>query len=277
MEVRASVSEFYTNNNGRATIIFQSKGEVRTSYFVSELATSLMGNGTEKSFDPRSLSSTIIKETVFLPRFFRTISDAFKVEYPEHAFDHLIDLDDKELERQREDRIKRLGITGSSNFLNLPIDTQVTWPNEEVVVEFADKRLVLMPRTRETDTSIHVDLHGNKMTSAESHTLINRFLSMMSWCDDQFCTVQDGGSGSRFPIATTKKDLAFATARHWIFDREISDSDEISRALALYRAGRNAEQNFSVPYAILSYVKIIEVRHGESTKPKIGLSKTIRN
>lgn len=277
VEVRASVSEFYTNNNGRAAILINENGKIRTAYFVSELATSLMGNGAEETFDPRSLSTTTVKETVFLPQFFKRISDALKVEYPEHAFDHLIDPDEEELERLKAERIKRLGITGSSNFLNIPVDTQVTWPNEEAVVEFAGKSLVLMPKTRETDTSIHIDLRGNRLTSAEAHTLINRMLSVMTWCDDQYCTVQDGVSGSRFPIATTKRNLAFATAYHWVFGRDLSESKEIRTALALYREGRNAEQNYLVAYAVLSYYKVIEVRHNGKSATKKWFKDTYPN
>lgn len=46
-----------------------------------------------------------------------------------------------------------------------------------------------------------------------------------------------------------------------MFDRKIPDTDEARRALALYREARNAQQNFLVSYAVLSYFKIIEIVH----------------
>jgi len=263
LEVRASFSEIYKNSHGRATIIYLAGEQERTAFFVSELASSLMGRGAERTFNPRDLISTSIKEMVYFRRIFERIAREMQIEYPEHAFDHLLDPDEEEVERQKEERIRRLGITGSSNFLNLSVDTQVIWPNEETVVEFEGHKLVLMPTTKDTDTSIHVDLHGQRLTSAEAHTLINRFLSLMTWCCDQFCTLQEGGSGSRFPIAMSKRDLAFITAYHWAFDRRMPKSEEARVALALYRQGRNAEENYLVAYAVLSYVKAIELRHDQ--------------
>ena len=261
LDVRASGSEIYTNGHGRGTITYMKEGETRTAHYVGALATSLMGRGAEKGFDPRSLISTTIKETVFFPRLFERVAREMRIQYPDHAFDHLIDPDEDELERQKEERIHRLGITAESNFLNLSVDTQVTWPKEETVVEFDNRRLVLMPPTKESDTSIHIDLRGARLRSGEAHTLINRFLSLLTWCDDQFCTLQDGSSGSRFPIAMGKRDLAFATAHHWPFGRQMPEEKDAQIALALYRQGRNAEQNYLVAYAVLSYVKVIEVKY----------------
>lgn len=268
LEVRFSVSEIYTNGHGRAAIVYHADSGPRVSYYVGSTATSLLGKGAEKTYDPNELISSAIKETVLFPKLFMTILRTRRINYPEHAFDHLVDPDEEEIEHRKDQRVKELGITQASNFLNMPVDTQVTWPDVETVVDFEGKRLVLMPRTRDTDTSIHIDLHGNKLSPSEAHTLANRFLSLMTWCDDQFCTLQDGSYGSHFPVAMNKRDLAFATAHHWIFDRKLPKSQEARTALALYRQGRNAEQNYLVPYAILSYVKVIEVRYGDKGEPQ---------
>tara|TARA_R110000824_G_scaffold50726_1_gene141446 strand:- start:746 stop:2191 length:1446 start_codon:yes stop_codon:yes gene_type:complete len=267
LEVRASGSEIYTNCHGRGAITYVAEGETRTAYYVGALATSLTGRGAEQGFDPRSLISSAIKETVFFPSLFECVAREMRIQYPDHAFDHLIDPDDDELERQKEERVHRLGITAGSNFLNLAVDTQVTWPKEETVVEFGDRRLVLMPTTKESDTSIHIDLRAAQLGSGDAYTLINRFLSLLTWCDDQFCTLQEGSSGSRFPTAMGKRDLAFATAHHWAFARQMPASKDAQMALALYRQGRNAEQNYLVAYAVLSYVKVIEVKYRKPGKP----------
>jgi hypothetical protein len=129
------------------------------------------------------------------------------------------------------------------------------------IADFEGYKLILLPKTRENTTSVHIDLHENKLRSEDALTLINRFLSMLTWCDDQFAVLQGGWSGNPVPVAVPKRNLAFTTAPHWIFDREIPKSNEARIAIALYREGRNAEQNYLASYAVLSYYKIIELKH----------------
>lgn len=95
---------------------------------------------------------------------------------------------------------------------------------------------------------------------------------MLGWCDDQFAIAQDGWSGNPVPVPISKRDLAFATAHVWLFDRRIPKSDEMRRALALYREGRNAEEAALGSYAVLSYFKVIEIRYptGDKAKKWIG-------
>src|SRR5262249_7665230 len=66
----------------------------------------------------------------------------------------------------------------------------------------------------------------------------------------------------------SRRDLALATAYDWFFDRKIPPSDEIRKALALFREGRNAEETGLGSYAVLSYFKIIETRHPDADKAK---------
>jgi hypothetical protein len=171
-------------------------------------------------------------------------------------------------------RHQRLGVTASSHFLNIGVDTQVTWPREEMVVKFDRYKFVLMSKTKDHGQSIHLDLHANKLNMEEAMTLINRFLSVLTWCDDQFAVAQGGWSGNPVPVAVRKRDLAFATTHQWVFDRDIPDTDEARRALALYREARNAEQNFMVSYAVLSYFKVLEVRYSEGHKIKPWIRRT---
>lgn len=261
IEVRVSGSEIYTNGYGRAVIIYSADNEMRTSYFVGEHATSLMGVGAEEHFNPQDMISTIIKETTYLPRLFERIAREFLIKYPEHAFDHLIEPDEEEAERQQEERKRRLGITNGSKFLNVAVDTQVTWPMEEAVIEFDGYRIILMPKTNDNTTSLHIDLHGQKITQEDARTLLNRFLSVMVWCGDQFAILGDGWAGNPAPLAVPKPDLAFSTAYHWGFARNIPVAKEVKRALAIYREARNAHQNHMIPYAVLCYYKVVELKY----------------
>jgi hypothetical protein len=108
---------------------------------------------------------------------------------------------------------------------------------------------------------MHIDLAGQRLSSEEALTLFNRFLSMMTWCDDQFAVLQEGWSGNPVPVPVPKRNLAFTTTHHWVFNRNSPQSTDARRALAIYRDGRNAEQNYLVGYAVLSYYKIIELKH----------------
>lgn len=261
IEVRISDSEMYTNAHGRAAITYQSDGTVFTAYYVSPNASSLLQPGAEVTFNPRSLVSSAVTETVLYAPIFKRLAVSLKREASMPRVVLPVPAEDDDEEIQKEKRAKRLGLTRGSSFLNIGVDNQVTWPSEETVVQFEGRRFVLLPKTRENTTSIHIDLHGQKVSAEEAITLINRFLSLMTWCDDQFAIQQEGWSGNPEPTPVPKRNLAFTTAYQWIFDRKIPHSEDAKRALALYREGRNAEQNYLISYAVLSYYKILEIKY----------------
>jgi hypothetical protein len=108
----------------------------------------------------------------------------------------------------------------------------------------------MLPKTAQHTTSIHVDL-AQRINSETAVTLVNRLLSVMAWCDDQYAILQEGWSGNPLPVPVPKRDLAFTTVHSWIFDRKIPATAEARKALAIYREGRNAEQNYLISYAVL--------------------------
>jgi len=260
VKVSVSDSEIYTNSHCRAAIHYMLDGQDKIAYYVDKHAVSLLRDGAEKDYDPSKITSSVINEIVFYPSFFLSIERNLKyesslpsIEYPEEPETN------DEIEKQQ--RVKYLGITPSSRFLHLAVDCQVTWPRQETLVEFDGYKLVLMPKTREHTTSIHIDLHHHNLTHEQARTVIHRFLSLLAWCDDQYAVLQDGWSGNPVPVAVPKRNLAFATTHHWCFDRKTPDDTDKRKAIAIYREGRNAEQNFLVSFAVLSYYKIIEIRH----------------
>jgi hypothetical protein len=85
-------------------------------------------------------------------------------------------------------------------WLNVGVKGSAAWPKEEMTVEFRQHKFLLTPATRETEQSIHVKLR--ELSQIEALTLINRFLSVLSWCADQpdegsIRLVRHGGSGRR--------------------------------------------------------------------------------
>lgn len=264
-KVSVSDSEIYTNSHCRAALHYVEDGQEKVAYYVDKHACSLLREGAEKDYNPADLISSVINEIVFYPSFFSSIERGLKqevsmppIEYPEEAET------DEEIEKQ--ERAKYLGITGHSKFLNMAVDCQVTWPKHETLVEFDGYKLVLMPKTKEHTTSIHIDLHQHNLTYEQARTIISRFLSMLCWCDNQYAVVQDGWSGNPIPVAVKRRNLAFSTAYHWCFDRKKPEDVDVRKAIAIYREGRNAEQNFLVSYAVLSYYKILEIRHKDNEK-----------
>lgn len=258
-KITISDSEIYTNGHGRASIHYKSGNIEKVAYYIGATASSLMIKGAEEHYNPNALASSAISEIVFYPSFFHPITQKLQYEasmppmiYPEEPET------DEDLEKKK--RTEYLKIKPSSRFLNMVVDCQVTWPKEEKLVEFDGYRLVLMPKTRDHTTSIHMDLHGNKISQDQAMTVINRFLSLLTWCDDQFAVLQEGWSGNPVPVPASKRDLAFSTAYHWVFDRKLPE-EAVRKAIAIYREGRNSEQNFLISYAVLSYYKIIEIKY----------------
>jgi hypothetical protein len=261
IEVSASDSEQYTNAHCRGAMIYRSGVSVMTSHYVGQTALALLRPGAEKDFDPRDSISSVVIETVFYPSFFQRISTELKRESSLPPMPVMIDPRDEDEEIQKEERAKRLGIKPNSRFLNLGIDNQVTWPSTETVVNFEGHTLILLPKTVTSAASVHIDLRGQQVTSEDAVTLINRFLSLLTWCDDRFSVVQNGWSGNPIPVAVPRRNLGSVTALSWIFDRKIPSSPEARKALAIYREGRNAEQNYLISYAVLCYYKIVELKY----------------
>ena len=136
-------------------------------------------------FDTEQRNSPVSREVVFNQRFFERLAREVDVArtYRSPPMDDGSEYNAEDVERERR---LRLGVTPSSRFLNVGVDNQVTWPREEMLIEFDRSRFVLMPKTREHVQSIHVDLHANRLSTEEAVTVINRFLSLLTWCDDQY-------------------------------------------------------------------------------------------
>ena len=265
-EIRVSDGEIFTNAYGHAAIRYRSDEKEETAYYVPSTAISLLQRGAEISYDPTNTSSSISDETIFRPDLFRKIIRAKEKQraidalYPELVDKYDIDEEDDDESREKKRR-EKLGIIRGSRFLNVGVDNQGTWPKEETLVEFDGYYLVLMPKTRRNSTSVHIDLFRNRLSDEDALTVINRFLSILTWCDDQHAINHGGWSGSPVPVAVPKPNLAFTTAYYWAFDRRIPENEESRKAIAIYRESRNAEENALVGYAVLGYYKIVELRH----------------
>lgn len=139
------------------------------------------------------------------------------------------------------------------HWLNVGVRGGGNWPKEETTVKFGGHDLVLKPATRTTEQSVHIALSG--ISDVDALTLINRFLSIISWCADQAMENLYGWSGNPKPIAVP---LAFRSlgSSPFLFYRELPQDRTVRLALALFREGATVN---SVPFAFLSYFKILNI------------------
>jgi hypothetical protein len=112
----------------------------------------------------------------------------------------------------------------------------------------------LKPATCETEQSVHINLRG--ITGVEALTLINRFLSVLSWCDDQPMENQYGWSGNPIPVAVQRESRVIGSSITFPFYLGVEPDEKARLALALFREGRTVN---STPFEFLSYFKIMNI------------------
>ena len=139
-------------------------------------------------------------------------------------------------------------------WLNVGIKGSAAWPTEETTVEFGGHKLVLKPATRETEQSIHFNLRG--IPDVDALTLINRFLSILSWCGDRPMENLYGWSGTRVPVAVRRQSRTLGSSIMFPFYRKLEQDKKARLALALFREARTVN---STPFEFLSYFKILNI------------------
>ncbi len=140
------------------------------------------------------------------------------------------------------------------NWLNIGVIGGAIWPTTETRINFEGYELILKPATRETEQSIHINLKN--ISDLEAMTLINRFLSILSWCDDQGMQSSFAWSGNPFPNAVIPRSRTIGSSIAFPFNRCIEKNQKARLGLALYREGRTVN---SIPFSFLSYFKILNI------------------
>ena len=141
------------------------------------------------------------------------------------------------------------------NWLNVGVSGTAIWPTSETCVDFGGYSLLLRPATATTTQSAHIDLDSG-ISDLDALTLINQFLSVLSWCDDQPLENKYGWSGNPVPVSVQKELSQVGCSIAFPFHRELEIDPKARLALALYREGRTIN---SVPFAFLSYFKILNI------------------
>lgn len=139
-------------------------------------------------------------------------------------------------------------------WLNVEIKGSAIWPTEETRIDFGGHELFLKPATRETEQSIHMKLKN--ISDIDALTLINRFLSVLSWCDDQPLENRYGWSGSPNPVPITRQPRRTGSSIAFPFYRNLEQNKKAILALALFREARTIN---STPFEFLNYFKILNI------------------
>lgn len=153
------------------------------------------------------------------------------------------------------------------HWLQIGVKGSAIWPERETEIEFGGYKLLLKPAKKDTEQSVHINLIG--ISQEEALTLINRFLSALSWCDDQPMENIYGWSGNPVPVPVPRAARALGSSIAFPFGRTVEVSDEAKLALALYREARSIN---SVPYEFLGYFKILNIFWNDKFQ-KTGTSK----
>lgn len=264
-----SIARIPGNDVYQAKLIFEDGDQRKIASYVSKHALALSAAGAEKNFDHDRPLSTNTRQLVLNRKFFHKLKR--DVDLSRHL-DRPLKTDWREYktEEERNSFYKRLGARKGSKFLNLGVDTNVTWPEEPTRVEFGNHHFVLFPKTKENSYSISIDLYSERIKPVDARTLLNRFLSVLSWCDDRHAILRDGWSGSPVPVPVPKRNMAFSTMMTWMFYRAMPEDEALLNCLSYYREGLNAAEAGIPSQEVLSFFKVFETGFKHLDQKEIG-------
>lgn len=141
------------------------------------------------------------------------------------------------------------------SWLNVGVKGGAIWPTQEAKVTFGGHELILRPATKDTEQSIHIAL--GRITDIEALTLINRFLSVLTWCDEQGMENLYGWSGNPVPVNVPRSSRVVGSSiMGFPFNRNLGSDPKAKLALALYREARTIN---SGSFEFLDYFKILNI------------------
>jgi hypothetical protein len=132
--VMLSLSEYGVNSHGLAIVTYQ-QGDTRwRAFYVPKTAVSLLQPGMENSIDADRFHSQMSRSIGFSSSFFDQIVKAveYALAFPKAPAG---DGSEYDTEEAKQARYRALGVQVGSRFLNMGVDTQVTWPKNETQLQ----------------------------------------------------------------------------------------------------------------------------------------------
>jgi hypothetical protein len=139
-------------------------------------------------------------------------------------------------------------------YLSVGVRGCACWPREEKTITFGGHGLTLRPASERKEQSVHIRLKG--ITHHEGNALINRFLSVLAWCERTPLENIGGWSGNPVPVSVPLHPRMTGSSIEFPFCRDVPSNPRNRLVLALYREAITVN---SVPYAFLGYFKIANV------------------
>jgi hypothetical protein len=157
-------------------------------------------------------------------------------------------------------------------WMNIGIRGEAAWPEEETRVTFGGHEFLLKPVTKDTEASVHINLKS--VDEITALTLINRFLSILCWCDDVPMENLYGGSGTSIPVAVPRNTSRScgSCVGTYPFYRDLEKDPKARLALALYREALTVN---SIPFSFLSYFKILNIFWKDKYDRKKGINELV--
>ncbi len=158
-----------------------------------------------------------------------------------------------------------------ANWFNINVFGYGKWPKEEKRITIDGKCFTLCPLTKEKQASMHIDLEAERISLDDSATLMNKFLSHLSWFSHQPYWLGDGFSGG------VQKNSNFKREQRMLFEGmivEFPDEFELHhnilhlQALAFYRDGQISKL-YSPANACLAFYKILEIEKKNNGLPSL--------
>jgi hypothetical protein len=276
LRLTLSVEQDFQGDEYAAVLYYRENGKAKAVSFASKYAHSLLSPGADEGYDHERLDKLTAVQRSLGSKFFRQLSREVSIS---RHLDRPLKTDWREYETE-EDKAefnRRLGARQSSRFLNLRVDAQVTWPKEPTRMKFGGHHLVLFPKTIDHSHSISIDVRHERISADDARSLMNRMLSVMSWCDDRPASLHEGWSGNPVPVPVPRQNLAFMTMHEWHFYRTLPDDEDLMRCLAYYRDGLNAYSVGLASHAVLSFFRVFETRYDTGKKVKDWVNAVFSN
>lgn len=145
------------------------------------------------------------------------------------------------------------------------IRQQIGWPQQKTLIEFRDKKLLLLP---EDDTLLPcIAFRFDKPNrSDDARILISHYLSSLAWVEGRSIYVESWTGGGPHPFRRAKSNLGSVVTTSFQ-QKYLPDpiDKNIRLALALYREALGLK---NIAYSFLSFYKIINLRFAKGVDQK---------
>jgi len=151
------------------------------------------------------------------------------------------------------------------------VETNISWPTVETVVEFRGHNMTLRPETDKLAASV-VMAYEPPMTFEEAEIVLHEFLSVLAWVERSAIS-ETCVCGAGHPIGIGKGRFSRSINPYFTVDYlPDTKKPKVKLALALYREALNVN---STPYKFLGFYKIINILYRNGNAQKAWINKTV--